>query len=324
MLRPALFRTAAVATVAILAAACGSSDRKTPRDTVATAAPVVVTPETTTVQPSAGSVVPANVSYADAESAYHARHYGDATEMFGAYVQRRPDNPWGHYMLGLSAWKAGQLERAESAFDQSLVLDPKHVKSLVNLSRVLLEENKGPDALEKIGQAIQLDSTSADAWRVLGRVHAQLGHVDDALTAYQTALTIDPQDTWSMNNMGLLLIRAGRYDDALRPLARAVQLDDGEPAFLNNLGVALERTGHYASATEQYRAALSADSSYTKAQVSLARVDGRGDEEGIAPVDLGSLGDEFAKQIDDWRAVAVAGTARVDGTMPDSGTVPPR
>ena len=42
-------------------------------------------------------------------------------------------------MLGLSAWKAGDHDRATSAFDRALQLDPNHRKSLFNSSRVLLE-----------------------------------------------------------------------------------------------------------------------------------------------------------------------------------------
>ena len=36
------------------------------------------------------------------------------------YVVGRPENPWGHYMYGLSAWKSGQHERAMEGFDQVL------------------------------------------------------------------------------------------------------------------------------------------------------------------------------------------------------------
>src|SRR5688500_18838535 len=40
------------------------------------------------------------VSFADGEAAFQSKNYGEATTLFAHYGQRRPDNPWGHYMLG--------------------------------------------------------------------------------------------------------------------------------------------------------------------------------------------------------------------------------
>jgi Tfp pilus assembly protein PilF len=260
-----------------------------------------------------------DVTYEEADSAFTARRYDEATEMFAVYVGRRPDNPWGHYMLGLSAWKSGQFERARAAFEDALTLDPSHVKSLVNLSRVMLDDGKPNEALARIRQAVALDSTNGDAYRVLGRVHGALGHTDDAVAAYRTALALDPDDTWSMNNMGFALVQAGRYEEALGPLARAVQIDEhGVPQFRNNLGLALERTGRFARAESLYREALSLDSGYTKAAVSLARVEGRSDASGVPPVEISALGDAFAATVLEWRIARglTEDTGEVADTVP--------
>lgn len=308
----------ALAPLAVLAACGGSDTKPAPEtDTVAATSPVVVQPESTTSTPDAGSVVPTNVSYEQAASAYRARKYGDAAQMFDAYTKNRAQNPWGFYMLGLSSWKAGQLDQAQSAFEKALALDPRHVKSLVNLSRVLIEQHRPDEALERIDQAIALDSNAAESWRVLGRVQGERRHTDDAIGAYRTALAIDPEDPWSLNNMGLVLIRAGRYADALAPLARATQLDDSTPVFQNNLGVALERTGHFGAAAEAYRAALEVDSGYVKAKASLARVDGRADDPSAMPVDVTALGDDFADQVEQWHGerVDTSRTASDTSTM---------
>lgn len=304
--RIALAPVAPVALVSLaLLAACGgeSPARNQTGGPAVAAAPAVVAPSESASASTNSIVVPATVTWEQADSVFRVRDYARATAMFAAYTQRRPANPWGHYMLGLSAWKAGRLDRADSAFTEALRLDSLNVKGMINLARVLLEQDRAADALTRVQQAVALDSGSVEAWRVLGRAQSQLRHVDQAESAYHTALALDAQDTWAMNNLGLLLIRAGRYQDALGPLARAVQVDEHSvPSFRNNLGVALERTGHYALAAESYRAALDADSSYAKARVSLARVERRADEPGIDPVTVGSLGDAFAKEVDAWHA----------------------
>ena len=316
-------RAVAITAMAIIcAAACGGS-RGTPRTVdhdaaspgpVASPAPAPVASSSVTADP--------NVSYATAESAYTAHRYTDAVVMFGNYVARHPQNVWGHYMRGVSAWKAGQLDTARAAFETALAIDPRHTKSLINLSRVLLEEKRPNDALDRINVVLAADSTSGDAWRVLGRVQGTLGRRAEALAAYRAAIALDSADVWSMNNMGLLLIGAGQYADAVGPLARAVQLDSGASVFHNNLGMALERSGHVTDAASAYQDALNADSTYGKARVSLARVTGRQDTPGTDPVDVVALGTQFAAQIGDWRAGHNLETAATcDSTSPATTAV---
>ena len=282
-----------IAALALTVAACGGHQVK--HEQVSAGEPVT-TPkvEATSMPTTTTPAIPENVSYATAESAYTAHKYSDAVGMFDVYTKHRPDNAWGYYMLGLSAWKSGQLDRARDAFEAAIQRDPKHVKALVNLSRVLLEQDQPSQALEQIQAAIALDTANGSSWRVLGRVNARLGKVDESLDAYRRAITIDSTDTWAMNDMGLVLIESGRYSDALGPLARAVQLDSSVAAFQNNLGLALERTGHVTLAKSAFENALKVDSTYAKAKVSLDRVTGRTDAKDVEPVDLDKLGQDFA------------------------------
>ena len=247
-----------------------------------------------------------NVTYEEAESTFTSRRYGEATEMFAAYVTRRPKNPWGHYMLGLSAWKSGQLSRARESFERAIELDPSHVKSQLNLTRVLLELNEPREASERVLAVLALDSTSAETHRLMGRVQTALGEKDAAIDSYREALALDAHDVWSMNNMGLLLIQLERFEEALRPLARAVQLDSNVAVFRNNFGMALERTGHFVAATESYRAAVSIDPGYAKASASLARLEGRRDDPAATPIDVSLLADDFVREVETWKTDRVA------------------
>ena len=195
---------------------------------------------------SAGTATPAApvVSYESAEAVYTAGRYVEAADLFASYTERKPENPWGFYMLGLASWKAGNPAQAEVAFDQALKLDPKHQKSWLNSARVLLELGRADEALERVQTAIEHDSVSAEAWRVLGRAQVELGDADEAVEAFRHAVALDDRDVWAMNNLGLVYIQLGRYTDALPPLARAAQLKPNAPVFQNNLGQALERSGY--------------------------------------------------------------------------------
>jgi tetratricopeptide (TPR) repeat protein len=266
-----------------------------------------------------GTVAP---SYADAERAFHRGRYEEAASMFQAYSESDPDNAWGHYMLGLSAWKIGDHTRALEAFDAALRLDPTHRKSLLNSARVLMETGRAQDALDRVERALAIEPLSSEGLRLAGRAHSELGQVDQAIDAYQRALAIDDHDVWAMNNLGYIYIQQGRTDSALPPLARAVELRRNVPVFQNNFATALERTGHFVSAREAYQAALAADSTYTKAAVGLERVTANGAVSDSSTVDVAALSQEFQTQVEQWRTrtVTADSTQPVD-TIPSAAMV---
>ncbi len=257
--------------------------------------PTVVTEvETTHLDESTGFVIPENLTYAMAESAYTAKRYDEAAAMFTVLSESARDNAWNHYMLGLSLWKSGEPEKAERAFTAAIDLDPKHLKSELNLARVLLELERPVEALTHVERGVAIDSTSPEVWRLVGRVNGELRQVEPALAAYRKAVVLDELDVWAMNNMGLLLIETGRFKEAIGPLARATEIRPEAPVFQNNLGMALERTGHYTAAGVAYRAALASDSTYRRATVSLARVETLLEDPTMTVVDLPALAANFA------------------------------
>jgi tetratricopeptide (TPR) repeat protein len=237
------------------------------------------------------------VAFEEAEVVYREGRFGEATALFSAYVEGKPGNAWGHYMLGLSAWKSGEIERAEAAFGKALELDSKHFKSWINLSRVLLDAERPDEALERLGRALELDSASAEVYRLIGRARYDRGQVDDAIIAYRTAVALDDQDVWSFNNLGVLYIEQGLPGDAIGALARAVDLQPDVAVFHNNLGMALERWGYFEAAQDQYRLAVERDPGHQKAAANLKRIEGRADQEGLPPLDLPTLAREFWDEV---------------------------
>lgn len=281
--------------------ACGDKSPQ-PADARESSEPVTAA-ETATVTPTTDGavVVTGAVSFERGDSAFRARRYEEAAAVFTAYVEGRPENPWGYYMLGLSAWKAGDRGRAETALRRTVELDSTHVKGRLNLSRVLLETERPAEALEQIDAALLLDEASAEGHRLLGRACDAIGAQEGAIAAYQRAIVLDSTDVWAINNLGVVLIEQERFEEALKPLARAVELAPDVPTFRNNLGMALERTGRYSAAAESYRSVLAADSGYTKATVSLERVSGLKEDPGVSPIDLTGLARAFETDVETWR-----------------------
>jgi tetratricopeptide (TPR) repeat protein len=287
-----------------------------------TAAPATVLP--------AGGLPPRSTeglvaTFEEAESVYRAGQFAEATGLFESYVGSKPENPRGHYMLGLSAWKSGDLERAASAFNRAIGLDSTHVKSYLNLGRVLLALDRDQEALELAVTVLDIDSTSAEGLRLLARAQHGLGEVDAAIDTYRHALVANDQEVWTMNNLGVLYLEEGDPEAALAPLARAVQLRGTAPVFQNNLGMALERAGFPVAAKRAYEAAVRADSTYIKAVKNRERLSAVAvDSTTVEKVDLNELAELFRQQVKMWRdtdARPARDSATPPAVKPDSVSI---
>ncbi len=284
---------------ALTAVGCSKTDKTTDTktDPAATAFKPTTTQELPTVtgkddEDFVGPVTPA--TFADGEAAYHAKKYAEASAIFGAYTERRPDNAWGHYMLGLSAWKSGDFETSEKAFDKALSLDPRHVKSLVNSSRLFIDQKRHDEAIDRLTKASELDPESLEVSRLLARTYVAQGKTDEAIEADKRVIELHDGDAWSLNNLGLLLFEAGKPNDALPLFAKAAELRKDVAAFHNNFGMALEHNGRFKAAAAAYTDALTADPGYEKAKLNLTRVEAvkSGPEE---PFVAGTVSDAASK-----------------------------
>ena len=231
--------------------------------------------------PTATPKVTTPVSFGDGQAAYQARKYSDATAIFDRYSTERPANAWGHYMLGLSAWKSGDLAKSEQAFEKALTIDPHHVKSLVKLEPRLhrTEAVRQRFALARLSRAAEIDPGSTEICRLLGRAYSTQGKTDEAVTAYRRAIELNERDAWSMNNLGLVLVETRRAEEALPLLTKATELRPEIPVFHNNLGMALEHTGHFRAAATAYKAALEPILDTRKPSGTSHRRSSRGDSE---------------------------------------------
>lgn len=300
----------------LAAGACGGDDSPTPEEAytdwvyaaeedpgtdtaaetgteeAAVANPAGGTPEAAVTEGPAPRVV----AYDDAEAVFRARRYGEAMDLFSSYLDAHPGNAWGHYMLGLSAWKAGHPGVAETHLVESVALAPEHVKGRVNLARVLIETGRPGEAMEQAGAAEQMDPSSSVAKRVLARALAESGDWSGAVDKYQDALWIDPHDVWSLNNLGYLFIERGLFDDAIRPLALAVELDSTNATALNNLGSALEGSGFPVAALAAFRSAAQIDPG-GKAAASAARLGGQVPPDAVPEVTTSELAGAYREEL---------------------------
>lgn len=117
---------------------------------------------------------------------------------------------------GVEFHRAGDLKRAQAAYEAALKAAPQRVDVLSNL----------------------------------GLVYGQSGRYELAIRMFQRALAVDPTQAAVRFNLGLTYLEAQRFDDARREFARILRDDPAELAARHMLGLALlklERTNEGAA-----------------------------------------------------------------------------
>lgn len=302
-------------------AACGGEDpsRIAEAEAAVTVAPVTPTP-VSTVARTVPVVEPETPTFGTPEEAYKAGDYRAAKRLYETHLESRVDDGHGHYMLGLSSWKAGDFERAKVAFDKAIELTPTFAKAYFNQGRVLLDLGRPGEALEVIEKGRAIDSTSGEGLRLVARAQSEQGDIDGAIATYRELLTRDEDDAWGLNNLGMLYLDRGDVETALGPLARAVQVRPTAPLFLNNLGMALEKSGYPIAALHRYELAVQHGPDNKKAMANLERMKGAiTDSTFVDEVSVQKLAEEFRAKVREWQQVT---PMTVPVPVPDSVVVP--
>jgi Tfp pilus assembly protein PilF len=62
------------------------------------------------------------------------------------------------------------------------------------------------DALNTLMRAGDIEPTSNEVQRLIGRAYHAVGKTDDAIEAYRHAIQLHEKDVWPMNNLGLVVL----------------------------------------------------------------------------------------------------------------------
>jgi GWxTD domain-containing protein len=119
-------------------------------------------------------------------------------------------------------------QAAEAHLRAALAADPRHTGAAGLLAVLLLEEGRGPEAVEAGRQAVRAAPDRGAAWAVLGMVLVREGRWEEARAAFDTAFQrMAPKDAAPYRNLGLLLKAVDQ--------ARFAEMTPAQQAELNRL-----------------------------------------------------------------------------------------
>ncbi len=124
----------------------------------------------------------------------------------------------------LAAHEAGDLDAAARGYAAILRREPRNADALHLLGVLSHQRGDHAAALERIGQAIAINSDAAVFHFNLGNVLAALGRTGSALEAFARATRLDPRHAAAWFNLGRALGQEGRDGAAAAAFRQASEL----------------------------------------------------------------------------------------------------
>lgn len=139
--------------------------------------------------------------------------------------------------LGLTYYKMGKLDLAETAFRKASELDSKSAFVWNNLGLVAFERGHDQEAFLNFQKASDLDPKYVQARLNKAVVYLDSGDYKHARAELEEAVKIDPNDADAQVALGVAARGDGKLDQARRAYERALDIEDDYAPALFNLGV---------------------------------------------------------------------------------------
>jgi superkiller protein 3 len=139
--------------------------------------------------------------------------------------------------LGLTYYKMGKLDLAETAFRKASDLDAKSAFVWNNLGLVAFERGHDQEAFLNFQKASELDPKYLQARLNKASVYLDCGDYKHAHDELVEAVRIDPNDAEAQVALGVAARGDGKLDEARRAYERALDIEDDYAPALFDLGV---------------------------------------------------------------------------------------
>jgi Tfp pilus assembly protein PilF len=139
---------------------------------------------------------------------------------------RDPEAAAEYNRVGLDCLDAGNLDKAETAFQNALTADVTYGPAHNNLGKVFFKKQAWYKAAWEFDYARTLLPKHAEPENNLGLVLEASGELDRAVEPYRKAVTLDPENIVYRANLARVLVRRGDRTDEVHGLLEQVAARD--------------------------------------------------------------------------------------------------
>ncbi len=152
---------------------------------------------------------------------------------------------------------AEDFEKAESAFNRALAIDPNIIEARMLMVFVLLWRGQKQKAREEVARMRREAPNEAVVYFVKATLHRLDGEYDRALRSYDRLVHLDPAAFVVVSyNRALIFLYQGRNEDAMRELDRAASVEPNNPLLRSVRALTMLYRGEIDAAADLLREVL--------------------------------------------------------------------
>lgn len=129
------------------------------------------------------------------------------------HLQTVPNHSELHSYYGTVLTKAGQIDRAETAYLKAISLDDHNLGAYVGLGNLYRERGRSDEAILQYEAALAKDPRLNSARLLLALIYEQKNDYEKAQSLYSEILTRSPRFAPAANNLAFLILRQGGNTD---------------------------------------------------------------------------------------------------------------
>ena len=145
----------------------------------------------------------------------------------------------GFFSIGCLLWEGGKAEKALSAYDPAIRLQPDYAEIYNNRGNIKNGLGSYDDALDDYDEAIRLNPNFAEAYSNRGSTKFRLGKHDAALADLNAAIQLQPDFINAYANRGVAQLGLKNIDEAKLDFQIALELAEHQEN--NNLKIYVEK-----------------------------------------------------------------------------------
>jgi rhomboid protease GluP len=157
------------------------------------------------------------------------KQYESATEHLRKYVAARPDDAYGHMLLGYSYHSSKLCDQAAEEYRRALALEPGVAWTQANLASIYVCQGKFPEALDLYKTALPKIQPNAATYlcyaTALNATHA----FEPAEAAARKSINLDPKDPATHRLLATILQAEDKSKEAQQETAQADALERSGP-----------------------------------------------------------------------------------------------
>jgi len=204
-----------------------------------------------------------------AQDAFQRKEDDQAEALLSNVQQKDPQIYVIPFMLGESALRRQNWERAADQLRRCLELNPNFDNAMTGLARALAKLGRADDAKSWLNKALQSNPQNYRAWYQMGLLDAGTDPAA-AQSAYEKTIAIQPNFSAGQRELGMLLFQQKNYAAAAPHLEKAIELGLEDAHLHNFLGICYNRTNRTLKGVHEFQRAIELDPKLAEAHLNLA------------------------------------------------------